>query len=74
MQINAIFEVGVEQIYEAVSGEVISTPSKKLIGYAVLENGQMISPIFGSCKEAAEWMEQTLKDRKRPRQSGPRFG
>ena len=35
MQINAIFEVGVEQIYEAVSGEVVWTPSKKLIGLRI---------------------------------------
>jgi len=74
MQICAVFEVGIKQIAEPVSGEVISMPSKKLIGYAVFENGQMISPLFGSYKDAAEWMEQKLEDRNRPRQSGPGCG
>ena len=73
MQINAIFEVGVEQIHEPVSGEVISMPSKRLIGYAVFKNAQMISPLFSSYKEAAEWMEQNVEEHNIHRQSATRF-
>jgi hypothetical protein len=64
MEICAVFEIENQQVLEPVSGAVTSTPTKRLIGYAIFENGQMISSIFQSYADAEEWMIQNCK---RPR-------
>jgi hypothetical protein len=43
--------------------------SKMLLGYAVFEGNNMISPIFYTYMDVFQWMKRELKHRNEPTQS-----
>ena len=73
MIVCAVFEVEEKLVPDAV-GEFYRLPARKCIGYAVFENGVMISPkIYPTYAEAEAWMRDE-EDREDQRQSAPRMG
>lgn len=73
MIVCAVFEVEEELVLDA-HGEFYRLPVQKRIGYAVFENGVMISPkIYPTYAEAEAWMRDE-EDREDQRQSAPRMG
>jgi hypothetical protein len=60
MEICAVVRVEKELVVD-LGGKRFSVPKEQVIGYAVFENGQMISQIFGSYAEAAKWMDQEIE-------------
>lgn len=69
MLVRAVFEVE-RQIVLVNAGSYRRSVSK-CIGYAVFENGEMISPIFGTFGEAEAWMQDKVSGRKGQHRSGP---
>jgi hypothetical protein len=59
MEVCAVFDVE-QDLWFNEDGSVL-IPRERLIGYAVFEYSQIISPIMASYAEAANWMEQELE-------------
>lgn len=74
MIVCAVFKVKVELVPDD-SGEFYLLPMQECIGYAVFDNGVIISPkIYPTYAEAEAWMRDE-KDREDQRQSAsPRMG
>ncbi len=73
MIVCAVFEVEEKLVPDAV-GEFYRLPARKCIGYAVFENGVMISPIFPTYGEAENWMQAELEARESQSPSSPGMG
>lgn len=74
MIVCAVFEVEEELVLDA-HGEFYRLPVQKRIGYAVFENGVMISPkIYPTYAEAEAWMQAELEARESQSPSSPGMG
>jgi hypothetical protein len=73
MIVCAVFEVEGKLVPD-VNGEFCCLPVKQCIGYAVFENGVMISPMFHTYAEAENWMQAELEARESQSPSSPGMG
>jgi hypothetical protein len=67
MEVVAMFKTKVELVND--SGDIITPATETLLGYAVLENGKMISPFPLTYVDASEWIKKELKRRVKLTQS-----
>ncbi len=73
MIVCAVFEVKPELVPDN-SGKFYLLPMQECIGYAVFEDGVMISPMFPTQGEAENWMQAELEARESQSPSSPGMG